>query len=332
MLYNKSMVQDQLVEYISSQLKLGVSRDAIRAALVAAGWATADIDDTLKQVESENDAKQAPAVPLGSGSPGVGSSSGGTETDPAAAKASAEPKTIRVSDLISAGPATPAPPSVPKRPDGNVAGGDGKGKNTLLSLGAKAKEAKEPPAETVKEGKKAGWGGRIMLIAGIILIVALGGLAGYLYFQNNGLATKISSLSNVSASVSTKIATLNGNITALNASNTALTAQVQSLTTENSDLMENLSFVALPPASSTGTSTPAAASVSVSGTLAKNKTSYVLTTQYGVQVYIKNSADKAVAAALAPLAGGTSTVTLAGTHVPGSAYLTVTSVNGSAVQ
>jgi uncharacterized protein Smg (DUF494 family) len=45
------MVQDSLVEYISSQMKAGISRDAIKASLVGAGWQAADVEDTLKKVE-----------------------------------------------------------------------------------------------------------------------------------------------------------------------------------------------------------------------------------------------------------------------------------------
>ena len=45
------MVQDQLVEYISSQLKLGVARDTVKSALVGVGWAQLDVEDTLKKVE-----------------------------------------------------------------------------------------------------------------------------------------------------------------------------------------------------------------------------------------------------------------------------------------
>ena len=50
------MVQDQLVEYVSSQIKLGISRDAIKSALVGVGWAPLDVEDTLQN---------APGVPEG---------------------------------------------------------------------------------------------------------------------------------------------------------------------------------------------------------------------------------------------------------------------------
>ena len=56
------MVQDQLVEYVSSQIKLGISRDAIKSALVGVGWAPLDVEDTLKKVEGG--AVSAPVQPI----------------------------------------------------------------------------------------------------------------------------------------------------------------------------------------------------------------------------------------------------------------------------
>ena len=44
------MIQEQLVDYISSQIKLGVSQDAIKATLTGAGWAIADVEDTFKKI------------------------------------------------------------------------------------------------------------------------------------------------------------------------------------------------------------------------------------------------------------------------------------------
>jgi hypothetical protein len=46
-------------------------------------------------------------------------------------------------------------------------------------------------------------------------------------------------------------------------------------------------------------------------------------------VTIANSKDAKVAAALTPLVSSTSSVMLAGTHLPASLNLTVTSVNGN---
>jgi hypothetical protein len=42
------MVQQQLVDYIKDQFKVGVGEDVLRGALLEAGWSEADIDDSVK--------------------------------------------------------------------------------------------------------------------------------------------------------------------------------------------------------------------------------------------------------------------------------------------
>ena len=54
------MVQEQIVDYINAQIKAGVSRDAIKTTLTGAGWVAADVEDTMKKLESAKVA--APAV------------------------------------------------------------------------------------------------------------------------------------------------------------------------------------------------------------------------------------------------------------------------------
>ncbi len=46
------MVQQQLVDYIKSQLKLGAGRDSIKSALTGAGWPQADVEDSLSSAEA----------------------------------------------------------------------------------------------------------------------------------------------------------------------------------------------------------------------------------------------------------------------------------------
>lgn len=318
------MVQDQLVEYISSQLKIGVSRETIRAALVGAGWAVADVEDTLKKVEGASKpatpASTTPAAATPSGAMSMGTSpkplsSSFTPTSLSSstvsaggggggAARSAGPQAIRISDLV---------------PAGSIA--------DPFTSSAKNVASKNQPVSPAGI-KGAPRNGRMMMIVGIVIIVVLGGLAGYLYFENSGLAAQVASLGTQSAGVTSQISSLNAQVQALDASNTALAAQVTSLAAENADLLTNLSFVAVPLTSS-GMS--ANETISVSGTLTGGKSSYALTTQYGVVIYIKNAADVRVVAALTPLINSTGTVSLTGTHAPGSPYITVTAVNGSAI-
>ena len=56
------MVQESIVEYINAQMKLGVSRDVIKTTLTGAGWVAADVEDTLKKVESAKIAQPISAM------------------------------------------------------------------------------------------------------------------------------------------------------------------------------------------------------------------------------------------------------------------------------
>jgi len=326
MLYNKGMVQDQLLEYISSQTKLGVARDTIRAALTGAGWAAADVEDTLKKVEGAAKPAGAPTTMAGSATAftmGAGSATGvGADT---ARAGSVSPKSFTPSSM--GGPSMVSMGSSPKMSDLVSSSSPAKvsPKMSPASMGSTSAAA----ASFVASTPKAKGGISMMRIVGIVLIVVLAALAGFFYYENTSLSRQVSTVGKESSDVSTQLATLTSQVTALDASNTALAAEVTSLTAQNTDLMTNLSFAAVPPLSS---GVPATSTVSLTGTLTGGRSSFALTTQYGVVAYVANTKDAAVVAALTPLLTSSSTVTLTGTHTPGSQYLTVTAVNGSAVQ
>ena len=336
------MVQDQLVEYISSQLKLGVSRDAIKSALTGVGWAPLDVEDTLKKVEGGAAPASAPAqaamaqktaspmmgTAAASSSPKIVSFSAGPSVaagspsmGPSQTKGP-EPQTVRVSDLVSSVAPASGSPAASARP---------------VSIGAK--EAATPAGAAVQPKISAGGsfsGGAVMAsgamaakkkgvnwveVIVVVLLIVFIGFSGYLFFQNNNLNGQLKAASGQSASVSQGSAAA---IQALNASNTALTAEVASATAANQDLALNLSFLAAPASAATS-----ATAATVSGTLSAGPTrgSYMIVTSYGVKVYVKNFADKNVAAALQPLLG--TTVQLGGTYIPGTPNLTVATVNGN---
>ena len=104
------MVQDHLVEYVSTQIKLGISRDAIKTALTGVGWSAPDVEDTLKKVEGGSaptavqPAAAQKAVEPSSPAPAAASpkfvsfSAQGTVVGQAK---NPDPQTVRVSDLVS---------------------------------------------------------------------------------------------------------------------------------------------------------------------------------------------------------------------------------------
>jgi cytoskeletal protein RodZ len=174
-------------------------------------------------------------------------------------------------------------------------------------------------------GKK---GSPFFTIIAVILILVFVGLSGFLYWKNMGLAAQITTLNTTSEGVTASVASLTNQVAALNASDTALAAENAALTATNDDLMANLSFAAVPPLSS---STPSIETVSLTGKLTGSKSSFTLTTQYGVVALVSNVKDANIVTALTPLIGNTG-VTLTGMHTPGSQYMTVTAVNGTSVQ
>lgn len=321
------MVQDQLVDYISSQLKLGVSRESLKASLVGAGWAIPDVEETLKKVEGATQAavvKPAvvPSTPI---SVNASSTPAGGAGPSSLSGVSVEKKSIRVSDLVS----------------GNAAVADTAVKQvatTMMGATAVNKDAKPAAMSmgdvTVMNIKSSTSAGTIVKIALGAIVVALAGLSGYFYWQNNDLASKIASLGGESAAVTSQIAGLEAQVRLLTASNTALVAQADTLAGENAEIKNNLSFMVAPQASGAGASTSTPASeetVSITGVISQKKASYVLTTSYGVMVYVKNTTSTAVITALTPFVGSANAVELTGTHIPGSQYLTVTAVNGTSL-
>lgn len=169
---------------------------------------------------------------------------------------------------------------------------------------------------------------RAAIIIDVILIIVLLGIAGFaafLYTQNHTLSGQLTTLQSQSASVDAQVSALQSQLVA---STTALAAQVSSISAENQDLQTELSFYAAPSSTAPATTTPLTISglVSISGKL------YVITATYGGKIYVANSKDVSVVTALTPLVGTTTAQQFGGTYVPGSDDVTITTVNGTAVQ
>lgn len=349
------MVQESIVEYINAQMKLGVSRDTIKTTLTGAGWVTADVEETLKKVEA---AKMAQPISAVATMPVVSSSPVTKPMEPAImAKpftpvsgmgtgiASPPPQTIRVSDLVSSSTST-APVAKPTVMPASKSPLTGPAPVTVaMPAGVKTKDTFQAAAYP---GVKP-HGAHGMLITDIVLIViilALGGIAGFLYMQNNSLNSQLGVLNGQSSGVTSQLSALQAQVAA---STTALTAQVSSLTTETQELHTELSFFAAP----TSTAPSATSTATMSGIVSAGKTGYIITATYGAKILVANSKVASVIAALAPLmatatstthtavssiASSTSTIIPAthatvaqftGTYTPGIDSITLTSVNGT---
>lgn len=156
-----------------------------------------------------------------------------------------------------------------------------------------------------------------------ILVVGIGAFAGYLYFQNGSLNSKIASSSDQSTSAASQIAAMQQ---AINASTTNWTTQIATLTGNNQELQTELSFYAAPPSASSGATSTATLTGSVSG---GGKVPFLITATYGAKVYVSNSKDASVTIELAPLVASSTTGTFTGIYLPGADSMTLTAVNGN---
>jgi hypothetical protein len=363
------MVQESIVEYINAQMKLGVSRDVIKTTLTGAGWVAADVEDTLKKVESAKIAQpisamaamaavsamspassspaakpMEPAIAAKPFTPAIGMGAGST---------SPAPQTIRVSDLVSSSTSS-SPVMKPSTMPASKSPLTGPAPASVaMPAGKKTKDTFQAASYP---GAKP-HGSRGMLVTDIVLIViiiAVGGIAGFLYMQNKSLSSQLGSLNGQSSGVTSQLSALQAEVAA---STTALTAQVSSLTTQTQELQMELSFFATPASAMPG----ATSTATVSGIVSAGKTGYVITAMYGAKIVVANSKAASVIAALAPLmatatstapaiaASPSSTATstpvvptvipatpatagqFTGTYMPGSDTITLTAVNGTAL-
>jgi hypothetical protein len=339
------MIQESIVDYINSQMKLGVSRDAIKTTLTGAGWVAADVEDTLKKVEAAKMSSPISAMPAASAmtaakpaEPAVTSRIITPVGGPAAA-AGPEPQTIKVSDLISSTPAAkPAAAPMSKSPMTGPAAMP----STTTNMPAGIKSANTFQATSYPGMKPRGSRGALITeIVLVVIILAVGGFAGFLFMQNNSLNSQLSSLSGQSSGVNAQLSTLEAQVVA---STTALTTQVSTLNSANQELQTELSFLVAP----TSTTPGATSTATISGTVSAGKTSYVIMATYGTKIYIANSKAASVIAAINPLlaTGGTTgvgaaasttpvqpaaTAQFTGTYTPGLDVITLTAVNGTSL-
>lgn len=167
------------------------------------------------------------------------------------------------------------------------------------------------------------------IVLGLVAAICAAG-AIYFYVQNKALQDKVSLLNTSSDSASAanaKVADLSAQIATLTKAQDDLKAQITALTDANSGFIKELSFFAIPPASASSTD---AVPVDFTGVVGGGKVQYTVTDTNGVKVSVANSKNVKVDAVLKPLLG--TSAQISGTHLLGSSSITVTSVNGVAIQ
>jgi hypothetical protein len=345
------MVQESIVDYINAQMKLGVSRDAIKTTLTGAGWVAADVEDTLKKVESAKMAQPMSAMPMSAAaSPATASK---PMTPAAGSAGGSEPQVIKMSDLVSSAPGITGAPTSAK--PATTSSAPQKSPLTGPTMASTATPAGIRTANTFQAASYPGiqpTGSRKTLIIEIILgviVIAFAAFAGFLFMQNNSLNSQLTSLNGQSSGVTSQLSALQAQVAA---STTALTAQVATLGANIQELQTELSFYIAPSSTVSGATSTAMISGVVSG---GGKLPYVITATYGAKIPVVNSKIAAVVSALAPLiasagtANASTTISasstaatstpamvahpavvaqFSGTYTPGVDSITLTEVNG----
>ncbi len=308
------MIQNQLIDYISAQMKAGMSKEAITAALSGAGWQAGDIDETMKKMESES------AGVAMSGQPGA-IEAAKTSIQPAvtAAAAAKQPVVVKPDIIGGVNPARPAAVSQPV-----IKVSDFVGAGAAASSPAKTVMKTQTTgigSASIAMGSSAPKGGKILMVVEIVLILALAGLSIFLYTQNSSLSGQLSTLNAQGGSVATQITTLTNQVKTLTTQNTSSSASISALTAQNSDLSTNLSLL-VAPANATGTMTG-----TVAGVASGAGANWIITTDQNVKLTVKNANEANVSSALAQVAGKSAQFT--GTYTPATKIFAVTMVNGA---
>lgn len=327
------MANDQLIAYIKDQLEAGVSEKAVKEALAGVGWQEGDIREAIAEVKQFAPAESSPppsqaAVPQVSRMTAAISQTPQTPLDAAPRRAAGEGGAP-----VDASTRDAEPSSKAAKPPTSFSQGAPIVTPDIFQpkdLPVFKSSAKTPEPNVVQETiAKSSSARRVRWLFPVVLGVAVAvSLAAAFWFalRTIRLRAEVSSLMAETAVNSAQISTLTKK-------NSDLEAELSRLKEERSELLTDLSAFVAPPfdkEKNPGASPPAEA-VTLKGVLAGGDNGpFTLTTGRGVIFTIKNSSDQKAASVLKLLVGNS--VQLTGMHVPGTKEITITTVNGSALQ
>lgn len=285
------MVNQQLSDYVNGQLKLGVSKEAVRSALLDAGWPSADVKEVLGDVVLVRpmDAVK-PAAPISSAA-----------SSPIKNYNSTEPIVVPTRVQPAAGPQIKFFENTPKKTEKQI--------TEPLSLNS---------VITPHSTAKLSWKHRLAHMVMGIIILALGATGASLFIKNSNLAEKLG-VSDREVSV------IKSDFDALKNKNAEFEAKIQSLETEKTDAETHLKFF-FSESGATANET-----VKVTGVISKptGKNPYTLTTARGMVITLKNSREAAVEELLIQRIG--TNVDLIVTHNLGSREAVIVEINGAKI-
>jgi hypothetical protein len=297
------MVNQQLRDYISEQIHLGVATEAVKSALLESGWAEADVNEAM-QLESTSGSAPATAQiskPAVSQQPVIA-------TKPAQINVPATADIVQPKITVTAKASAPA----------TVAFGSG----SAIQQNAVSSSVK-PNSEGITAGlamnAKSAHASRVPLIVVTILLLGVSTIAVFFYMKMGSLRAQIDTAGVQGGTAQSKLA-------GLTKERDTLMNQAEVTSAENKDLMAHLSLFVV-SGGATGDQ-----AISLSGTLIapNSKGLFTLKTSRGAVATIKNSKDGLVDKTLRPLEG--KSVQISGMHSAGSSEITVLTVNGASVQ
>lgn len=320
------MVNQQLRDYVSEQLRLGVAKEAVRGALIESGWAQADVNEVMQSgtgapaeikpvappaiamAQKPTIAVQPAVQPVRVIQPAVVAQPVRVSQPAVAFVKPAQSMASQTTDIVQ-----PKTNPFPVSPKANM----GTPGTNPVSVSAASGAAAKPVSLGASIAAKTPDRGKLPMIVMIVLALLLGSAAAYFYMQTSDLQVRVSSLSAESETARTQAG-------ALAKERDSLIGRMASLSSESRDLAVNLSFFVAPGGAE------GQQAVAFGGTLGSgDKGIYTVKTARGVVVSIKNSRDALVEKALKPLVG--TMVQISGTHTAGSREVTVLAVNGASV-
>ena len=306
------MVNQQLIDYVKSQLQVGVGKDVIKNALLESGWAEADVMEALKQASAAQGATAQSATPSTGNvrlPDGQGSASGGKSPTTVSGGG-----VMMTSDIFQPKNEQTFDPKVTAGAVGKTQPASVPGKSTGPVLAGAA-------AASVSYGGKKFSGSMVTIALGVGFVVCAGA-AIFFFMQKADLAAQLAPLE----AARTEADGLKQQVIGLQQERDELAAQVTQTQKSNVALANDLAIFQVPD----GTAPGATGNIVVTGALRQENAQFTVFTPNEVTVIVKNGKDAKVAAALQALVGNT--VTLSGTHVIGSREMTVTTVNGAAIE
>ncbi len=318
------MANQDLINYVSAQVKQGVSEDTIKKELSGIGWPEADIADAIRSVKS-------PAAPASTSSLAAMPAAG--TVSPAMGMSAAAPKTVSplaasMGGTSPAAPQSPVPAQTKASPFTVIDAFQPKSeplRSVDLSKNMKKDDMEKmdsfPPASRPAKGATVS----IPYVVSTVLAVALV-VVGFMLYRAYANVSDLTARLAAAQIPATGGSQGNGqSAAAFQATIDGLNSQLAALKADNDDLAAQISLVFAIPASN-----PAATDIMLKGAIGgSEKTFFTLTTGKGIVANIKNSKDPKVIAALSGIIG--STVQISGTHLPGSKDITLTVVNGQPI-